>query len=85
MADERAKDDRDDTPVERDSEQPIAGRQPQRPGQHGRYQPRPGERDAATLPSVQPEGFAGDDPPQGVIPTSQKPRLGQPPGRPDGE
>ena len=41
-----------ETPVEKDAEQPVSGRQPQRPGQPGKYQPRPGERDPETLPSA---------------------------------
>jgi hypothetical protein len=85
MADERSRDDRGETPVEKDSQQPVAGRQPQRPGQHGKYQPRPGERDPETLPSAEPEGFANPDPPRAVIPTAQKPRLGERPEPPDGE
>jgi hypothetical protein len=40
------------TPVEENAEQEIGGRQPQRPGQDGKYQPRPGERDPETLPST---------------------------------
>ena len=52
MADDRAPGKAGETPVEKDSRQPIAGRQPQRPGQDGRYQPRPGERDPETLPSA---------------------------------
>jgi hypothetical protein len=43
------------TPVEQDAAQdaaqPVSGRQPQRPGQHGKYQPHPGQRDPETLPS----------------------------------
>ena len=68
-----------ETPVEKDAAQEVGGRQPQRPGQHGKYQPRPGERDAATLPSAEPEGHAGPEPSRGVLPTAQKPRLGSPP------
>ena len=56
MTDERTRNDRDQTPVEKDSQQPIAGRQPQRPGQDGKYQPRPGERDPDTIPSRDREG-----------------------------
>jgi hypothetical protein len=66
------------TPVEKDAEQPVSGRQPQRPGQHGQYQPRPGERAPDTLPSREPEGFAGDPPARGAMPTAQNPRLGLP-------
>lgn len=40
------------TPVEKDAGQEIGGRQPQRPGQNGKYQPRPGERDPETVPSA---------------------------------
>jgi hypothetical protein len=56
MADEGSRDERVETPVEKDARQPIAGRQPQRPGQDGKYQPRPGERDPETIPSADPEG-----------------------------
>ena len=79
MADERAADEREKTPVERDAGQPVAGRQPQRPGQHGKYQPRPGERDPETLPAAEPEGFAGPDAPRGALPNAQSPRLGHSP------
>jgi hypothetical protein len=33
----------------RDGALPATGRQPQRPGQDGRYEPRPGARDPETL------------------------------------
>ena len=33
----------------RDGALPATGRQPQRPGQDGRYEPRPGAREAETL------------------------------------
>jgi hypothetical protein len=36
---------------------PRVGRQSQRPGQHGRYQDRPGARDEETLKSEEVEGF----------------------------
>jgi hypothetical protein len=36
---------------------PETGRQSQRPGQHGRYQDRPGARDEETLKSEEVEGF----------------------------
>ena len=83
MADERSREDREETPAEKDSRQPVAGRQPQRPGQDGKYQPRPGERDAQTLPSAGPEGFGGEDVPRVVVPEEKKQRLGRP--RADGE
>ena len=78
MADDPAKGSTDESPVEKDARQPIAGRQPQRPGQDGRYQPHPGERDPETLKSADPEGFAGEDATRAVIPTAQKPRRGEP-------
>jgi hypothetical protein len=40
------------SPVEKDAGREIGGRQPQRPGQDGKYQPRPGERDPETVPST---------------------------------
>jgi hypothetical protein len=67
------------TPSEKDAVQEVGGRQPQRPGQHGRYQPRPGERDPDTLASTEPEGQSGPDRPRGVLPTAQNPRLGPAP------
>jgi hypothetical protein len=81
MADDPSKDAPHESPVEQDARQPVAGRQPQRPGQPGQYQPRPGERDPETLPSREPEGFAGPDEARGVSPPAQKPRLGQPAGQ----
>lgn len=36
---------------------PEVGRQSQRPGQHGRFQDRPGARDEETLKSEEEEGF----------------------------
>jgi hypothetical protein len=67
------------TPAEKDAEQPVGGRQPQRPGQPGKYQPRPGERDAETLPSRKPEGFAEEPPSRDVLPDARKTRRGTPP------
>ena len=80
MADDPSKSKTDDSPVEKDSRQPIAGRQPQRPGQHGKYQPRPGERDQETLTSAGPEGFAGEDGPRAVVPEAHDSRRGRPLG-----
>jgi hypothetical protein len=85
MADEHPEQERGETPLERDARQPVAGRQPQRPGQHGKYQPRPGERDPETLPSAEPEGFSGPEAPAGALPSAQKPRLGHPQDAPDEE
>jgi hypothetical protein len=42
---------------------PEVGRQSQRPGQHGRYQDRPGARDEETLKSEEVEGFGAPDGP----------------------
>jgi hypothetical protein len=47
------------TPVEKDAGQEIGGRQPQRPGQDGKYKPRPGERDSETLPSADTDTTRG--------------------------
>jgi hypothetical protein len=41
-----------ETPAEKDAAQPLSGRQPQRPGQPGKWEPRPGDRDPETLPST---------------------------------
>jgi hypothetical protein len=43
------------TPTEKDAGQEIGGRQPQRPGQDGKHQPRPGERDPGTLSPEDPD------------------------------
>lgn len=43
------------SPTEKDAGQEIGGRQPQRPGQDGKYQPRPGERDPGTLSPEEPD------------------------------
>jgi hypothetical protein len=51
MPEEPVKPDAAPPPSEKDAAQEIGGRQPQRPGQDGRYQPRPGQRDPDTLPS----------------------------------
>jgi hypothetical protein len=64
------------TPVEKDAAQPISGRQSQRPGQHGRHQPRPGVRDADTIDSSEDEGFAGPPASRGELPSSHRPRRG---------
>ena len=79
MSDARSTGKQDQTPVEKDSKQPIGGRQPQRPGQDGKYQPRPGERDTDTLRSTEPEGHAAPDAQRGALPNAQNPRLGQKP------
>ena len=38
-----------DTQPKEDPPLPTTGRQPQRPGQDGRFEPRPGARDPETL------------------------------------
>lgn len=47
--------------LHRDPPLPETGRQPQRPGQHGREEPRPGARDVETFRSSGEEGFGDDE------------------------
>jgi hypothetical protein len=42
---------------------PSTGRQAQRPGQHGRAEPRPGARDVETFRTGSDEGFGAEDAP----------------------
>jgi hypothetical protein len=48
----------------RDAALPSTGRQAQRPGQHGREQPRPGARDVETFRTGSEEGFGAEDEPK---------------------
>jgi hypothetical protein len=46
--------------LHRDPPLPRTGRQAQRPGQHGREEPRPGVRDVETFRSSSEEGFGSE-------------------------
>jgi hypothetical protein len=60
----------------RSSKPAPAGRQSQRPGQPGRYQPRIGQRDAETLDSTPPENPAEEEADRGRMPSGRSPRRG---------
>src|SRR5262249_26982940 len=49
--------------LHRDPPLPQVGRQAQRPGQHGREEPRPRARDVESFSPAAPEGFGDEDAP----------------------